>query len=34
MLPDEKQEKLMQFMRSAITEKEAKIAGAQYLRGF
>ncbi|KAA0988895.1 DUF1553 domain-containing protein [Dyadobacter aurulentus] len=34
MLPDEKQEKLMQFMRSAITEKEAKIAGTNTSAGF
>jgi hypothetical protein len=34
MLPDEKQEKLMQFMRSAISEKEAKIAGTNVSAGF
>ncbi|WP_426295194.1 DUF1553 domain-containing protein [Dyadobacter endophyticus] len=34
MLPNEKQEKLMQFMRSAISEKEAKLSGANTSTGF
>lgn len=34
MLPDEKQEKLMQFMHSAISEKEAKLSGANTSAGF